>query len=88
LGQSLIFGTESHFYAWASLDSDLPVHASYGAGMKSACHHTQLFIGWDGVSLIVRRGYPWTTVFHIFTSQVARITGMSLCTQSYFIFNW
>jgi hypothetical protein len=47
------------------------------------CHHTQIFIGWDGVSLTVFPAglEPWFVILLIFTSQVARITGLSHCTQ-------
>jgi hypothetical protein len=31
------------FYAWAGLDSDLPVSTSHITGMTGMCHNTQLF---------------------------------------------
>jgi hypothetical protein len=41
-------------------------------------------VGWDVVLLTFCPGWPWTTVLLIFTSQEARITGMSHCAQPIF----
>jgi hypothetical protein len=40
-----------HIYYQASLDCNPPINTSHVAGMTGTCHHTQLFIGWGGVSL-------------------------------------
>jgi hypothetical protein len=68
-----IFQIGSNIYAQAGLDCDPPIFASHIAGITGTHHHTQLFSGWDGVSLILP--------LLISASQVTRITGMSYCTQ-------
>jgi hypothetical protein len=56
-----------------------PVYASQVARMTGMWHHTQLFIGWDGVSLNFSWCCPWSVTLWS-NSWVAGITGVSHCT--------
>jgi hypothetical protein len=81
--------TLSTFLIWRAmcLDCDSPIYASHLPGMTGVCHHTQLWIGWDGgFSLIFCPGWPQIVILLISTSGVARITGSSHYTQSRMFF--
>jgi hypothetical protein len=51
------------------------IYASHIAEMTGMCHHTQIFIGWDGG--FMNTPIPRTVILLISTSQLARITGVS-----------
>jgi hypothetical protein len=53
----LIFWIGSPVFPRVDLDCDLPIYASWVAGITGACCHTQLFIGWDGGGLT--NFLPW-----------------------------
>jgi hypothetical protein len=84
----VIVQTGSHASAQFDLDHDSPIYAFQVAGMTSTCHHTQLFIGWYEVSLTFCLGWPQTMILIISTSQVARITCVSLHAQPTCSFPW
>jgi hypothetical protein len=77
----VVFNIGSWVYACAWLDCDSPIYVSHMAGMTGAQHHAKLCIGWDGVLWTFCLGWLQTINTEIFTSQVARITGVNLRAQ-------
>jgi hypothetical protein len=67
-------------YAWASLNCSLPVHASLPSWDDRHVPPGPV-IGWDGGLTNFSLGWSQTAILPISVSQVARITGMSHCTQ-------
>jgi hypothetical protein len=60
---------ESHFFAQAGVDSAPSIYASYVAGMTGVHHHTQLFIGEDGVLRTFCLGWPQTLILRVAASK-------------------
>jgi hypothetical protein len=77
----LILGLEYCTYAWASLNHNLPIYASWVTGMTDLQYYAQL-IDWDGVLQTFCQGWPWMSILPIFASWVAGITGVSYHTQT------
>jgi hypothetical protein len=73
----VLFWTGSRVYVHVSLDWDPPVYAFHIAGMTSAYHCAQLFIGWDRVLQTFCPGWLWTSILPISASQITRIISMS-----------
>jgi hypothetical protein len=73
------FGIGSQVFAWAGLDCDSLIYASYIAMMTGAHYHAQLLVK-IGILLTFSLGWPSTAIFLITTSQIAGITGMRIHT--------
>jgi hypothetical protein len=57
------------------------LYASQTARITGMCHHTQLFISWNGISQTFCLGWPQTTILHDPASHGARITGLNYQAQ-------
>jgi hypothetical protein len=51
-------------------------YTSHVAGTTSV-HHWAWLVGWDGISLTFCPNWPQTVILPMFTSRIARITGIS-----------